>query len=230
MKILIIGADRGLGEVLGEMAVREGHTVVAGYYDLNGYLKHDDDGILRLQMDVTDENQLKAAAESVINRVGELDAVVCVAGVLLKSDRTDSILTESLSDISRHIEVNAIGLLNAFRTLYPVMKKGSTFYAVTSEAGSFTLAGTLFPAYSVSKTAANKVVQVIRLTLEERQDDKVDVIAVHPGRMNTEMGRTTAQIEPEESAEGFLKLISGEIPVNSAEHWFIDYLGRPMPV
>lgn len=231
MKVLIIGADRGLGEVLSDMAAKIGHQVISGYYDLNGYKrKNADDGIKRLQMDVTDKKQLEKAADVIREEVGELDAVVDVAGVLLNSDRTDSIITESLEDISRHIEVNAIGLLSAYRTFSPIMKKGTTFYAVTSEAGSFTLAGTLFPAYSVSKTAANKIVQVLRLTLEENHDDRVDVVAVHPGRMNTEMGRTTAQIEPEVSAEGFLKLLDKTTPVNSKENWFIDYQGKPMSV
>lgn len=176
-------------------------------------------------MDVTDEEQLLFAVNTIREKMGRADAVVDVAGVLLPSDRTGSLLTESIADIRKHMDVNAIGLVAAFRTIYPIMNKGSRFYAVTSKGGSFTLAGTLFPAYSVSKTAANKFVQVLRLTVSD-----VDLIAVHPGRMNTEMGRTTAQIEPEESAIGFCNLIEGVTPVNSMEHWFIDYLGRPMPV
>ena len=231
MKVLIIGADKGLGEVLSDMAKKEGHQVISGYYDLENYSrKSANDGITRLQMDVTDEKQLEDSAEVIRKKFGEIDAVIDVAGVLLSADRSCSIITESLEDISRHIEVNAVGLLSAFRVFYKVMSRGSRFYAVTSEAGSFSLAGTLFPAYSVSKTTANKIVQVLRLTLFENNDDKVDVIAVHPGRMNTEMGRTTAQIEPEVSAEGFLRLLDGTTAVDSNESWFIDYLGKPMPV
>ncbi len=231
MNILVIGADKGLGKILTDLLAKKGHRVAAGYYDLGNTPEAEkDDGILRLQMDVTNEQQLSDAAEAIKSSMQTLDAVVDVAGVLLEADRTDDLLTQSLSAIRTHMEVNAIGLVAAFRTFLPLMAKGSRFFAVTSEGGSFTLAGTLFPAYSVSKTAANKFVQVLRLTLAEKGCDQVDLIAVHPGRMNTEMGRTTAQIEPEVAAEGFLSLIEGKTKIDPDKNWFIDYQGKPMPV
>ena len=52
---------------------------------------------------------------------------------------------------------------------------------------------------------------------------------MHPGRMNTVMGRTTAQIEPEESAEGICKILEKETVIREGE-WFIDYKGEPMPL
>ena len=63
----------------------------------------------------------------------------------------------------------------------------------------------MFPSYGISKTAANKIVQILRETVKD-----VEILAVHPGRMNTEMGRTTAEIEPEEAAEGIYRIVAGE--------------------
>ena len=57
-----------------------------------------------------------------------------------------------------------------------------------------------------------------------------EILAVHPGRMNTVMGRTTAQIEAEEAAEGFCGLLEGSIPVDGEKAWFIDYKGNEMPL
>ena len=176
-------------------------------------------------MDVTDQEQLKAAAGAVKEQLGEVDAVVDVAGVLLDSDRTQNLMEEPLEDVRQHLEVNAIGVLAAFRAFYPILKKGGKFLAVTSEGGSFTCAGKLFPAYGISKTAANKIVQTLRFTV-----DDVEILAVHPGRMNTVMGRTTAQIEAEEAAEGFCGLLEGSIPVDGEKAWFIDYKGNEMPL
>lgn len=48
--------------------------------------------------------------------------------------------------------------------------------------------------------------------------------------MNTVMGRTTAQIEAEEAAEGFCGLLEGSIPVDGEKAWFIDYKGNEMPL
>ena len=225
MNVLVLGADRGLGRVLVRMLHERGFDVTAGYYDIGNAEEMED--VLQLPMDVMSDGQLESAKEKISEKKGGLDAVIHVAGVLLPSDRTCTLMDAPLADISRHLEVNAVGLVQAFRILYPVMKRGSRYFAVTSEGGSFTLAGTLYPAYSVSKTAANKFVQVLRLTVGS---DPVDLIAVHPGRMNTEMGRDTHQIEPEESAEGFIRLLDGTTKINSQENWFIDYTGKPMPV
>ncbi len=230
MKVLVIGADKGLGALLPGVLKEGGHQVAAGYYNLEGYSGEANDDILRLQMDVTDEAQLVKAADRLKEKFKELDAVIDVAGILLNEDREKNLLEQSVESIRAHMDVNALGLVLAFRTFLPVMAKGSRFFAVTSEGGSFTLAGTLFPAYSVSKTAANKFVQVIRLTLEEQGNTDVDLIAVHPGRMNTEMGRTTANMEPIDSAYGFRDLVEGKTKVDSSKNWFIDYKGNPMPV
>lgn len=225
MKILVIGADRGLGNILYKMLEQRGHTVAAGFYSLDSADK--DSRGLTLSMDVTDEKQMKENAKRIEDEMGKLDAVIDVAGILLPSDRSCTLMDEPVEDVIRQMNTNAVGVLIAFRTIFPIMNKGSRFFAVTSEGGSFTLAGTLYPAYSVSKTAANKFVQVLRLTVNS---EDVDLLAVHPGRMNTQMGRDTAQIEPQEAAEGFCKLIEGLIPVDSRKHWFINYKGEPMQV
>ena len=75
-------------------------------------------GILGLPMDVTDQEQLKAAAGAVKEQLGEVDAVVDVAGVLLDSDRIQNLMEEPLEDVRQHLEVNAIGVLAAFRAFY----------------------------------------------------------------------------------------------------------------
>ena len=90
-------------------------------------------------MDVTKESEIHDAAEWVKERFGEIDAVVDVAGVLLSSDRTETLLTESLEDIREQIEVNALGIITVFREFLPVIKTDGMFIGVTSEGGSFAM-------------------------------------------------------------------------------------------
>ena len=177
------------------------------------------------KMDATDEGQIRDAVQWTKHHVGEIDAVVYVAGILLQSDRTETLLTESLDDIRKQIEVNALGLITVFRDFLPVIKKSGLFIGVTSEGGSFANEGSLFPAYGVSKTTANKIIQTLRVTVGE----SINVYAVHPGRMNTDMGRTTAQIEPEEAAIGFCNILEGTTHIEK-DQWFIDYRGNAMPL
>jgi len=56
------------------------------------------------------------------------------------------------------------------------------------------------------------------------------VYAVHPGRMNTVMGRNDAQIEPELAARGIIRILSGEKRIPPENGWFIDYRGEAMQI
>lgn len=83
------------------------------------------------------------------------------------------------------------------------------------------------PGWLASPTwaTANKIIQTLRVTVGE----SINVYAVHPGRMNTDMGRTTAQIEPEEAAIGFCNILEGTTHIEK-DQWFIDYRGNAMPL
>ncbi len=225
MNIVVIGASQGLGKVLSLQLKARGHGIISGFRDIAAEDWTKEANILGLPMDVTNEEELQKAAAVAKAQFGELDGVVVSAGILLDSDRNLNLLEQPLEDVNRHFQVNALGVLAAFRAFYPVLKKGGLFLAITSEGGSFTCAGSLFPAYGLSKTAANKIVQTLRFTVED-----VEILAVHPGRMNTVMGRTTAQIEPEEAAEGICDILEGKIVVDGKKAWFIDYLGKEMPL
>jgi NAD(P)-dependent dehydrogenase (short-subunit alcohol dehydrogenase family) len=102
---------------------------------------------------------------------------------------------------------------------------GGMFIVITSEAGSMTNIGTEYPLYSISKAAQNKLTAIFAKTVTNYA-----VYALHPGRMNTVMGRNDAQIEPEEAAEGICRIITGEKKVPPENGWFIDYHGESMEV
>lgn len=232
MKIVVVGADKGLGAELCELLLQEGHAVGVGL--LSGVSgtgtiwesKHHDNALM-LHTDVSDENTMKLAAEQVSRVFGCIDAVINVAGVLMPGDRVNDVLHMDPMDLQTSLQVNAVGILITFRAFYPLVRRGKEgeMIAITSEGGSFVKGASMFPAYSVSKTAANKMVQIMRNTMTD-----VKILAVHPGRMNTEMGRTTAQIEPQEAARGIVDIVSGKKSVDSDREWFIDYQGKSMPL
>lgn len=226
MNVLVIGADRGLGKVLCEELAKRGHQVNAGVLKESnlGNSLFGDKNISAYLMDVSDESSVKKAAGEIGAKGVRLDAVVHVAGVLMQSDRENSLLTADIEDLMTAFRINAAGIIMGFRQFYPLMERGGRYVAVTSEGGSFSCEGDMFPGYGITKTAANKVIQTLRCTV-----DDVEILAMHPGRVNTVMGRTTAQIEPEESAGGICKILEKETVIREGE-WFIDYKGEPMPL
>ncbi|MCL2827285.1 MAG: SDR family NAD(P)-dependent oxidoreductase [Oscillospiraceae bacterium] len=225
MNVYVIGADTGVGEAVAQLCIDKKHNVGVGLYDYcsasyNRWKQYDNAFVLNT--DVCDESGLRAAAHTLFHRFGSADIVINTAGLLTVGDRTKNIVENDCSELLRMMEVNAYGVLTVFKAFYPHMRRGALYAAVTAGGGTFLMEEPLFPAYVVSKTAANKIVQTIKNTVQD-----VRVCAIHPGKVNTPMGRTTAEIEPEESAAGIYQVISsnGELPF-----WFLNYDGSPLPI
>jgi NAD(P)-dependent dehydrogenase (short-subunit alcohol dehydrogenase family) len=229
MRVLIAGANAGLGFVLSKLMAERGHKVFAGCrYPVSAKVQEAEkqfDGYEAVELDVTSEDMAKKASAYINENGGKLDAVVLVAGILPDSDRRFCITDANISDLRAALEVNTIGTAIVVKHFNSIIKDGGMFMVITSEAGSMTNIGAKYPLYSISKAAQNKLTAILAKTVTS-----YTVYAVHPGRMNTKMGSNDAQIEPEESAEGIYKIISGEKKIPPESGWFINYRGESMEI
>jgi NAD(P)-dependent dehydrogenase (short-subunit alcohol dehydrogenase family) len=229
MVVFIAGVNQGLGLVLTEFMAEQGHTVYAGYRNKasGGLLaaagRHT--GIIPLLFDVTREDDARRAAREIGEKAGKLDAVIVVAGVLMQSDRDLLITDAAIDDLRTALEINVTGSAIVIKHFHALVKKGGFFITVTSEAGSMTNTGTKYSGYSISKAAQNKLTAIFAATVTD-----YTVYALHPGRMNTVMGRNDAQIEPIEAARSIYQILSGEKKVPSENGWFINYKGEAMEI
>jgi NAD(P)-dependent dehydrogenase (short-subunit alcohol dehydrogenase family) len=178
-----------------------------------------------LELDVTKEAMAEEAAKKILEDGGKLDAVVVTAGILTDSDRDQLITDVRIDDLRAALEVNVVGSAIMIKHFSPLVNDGGMFITVTSEGGSMTNIGSKYPGYSVSKTAQNKLTAIFAKTVI-----RYKIYAIHPGRMNTVMGRNDAQIEPEESALGIFSIITGEQRVPPEKGWFINYRGEAMEI
>jgi len=229
MRVFVAGANQGLGLVLSRLVAEKGHTVYAGARRefSPGLLRAAAEfpGLRPLELDVTSEEAAAKAAEGIADGGGDLDAVIVAAGILPESDKRLPVTDADIGDLRRTIEANAVGSAIIIKHFHSLVRDGGTFMLVSSEAGSMTHVGAGYPGYSVSKAAQNKLAAVLAKTVSRYR-----VYALHPGRMNTEMGRENAQIEPEEAALGIWRIISGEKEIPPEKGWFIDYRGEAMDI
>ena len=227
MNFVVVGATQGLGYELTKLLLEKGHAVAAGTVE-----KEPPPGLAALKAigklhifpgDVTCDQQLKAAAQSCEEFFGgKADALCNVAGVLLSGDRVNKIHECDPDELRKSFMVNAVGVVLVGKYFYPIMKKGGKVLSITSEGTGLSSCGSWVPAYCLSKAAATKASGVFNASVED-----VDFYSVHPGRMNTEMGRTTAQIEPIEAAGGIYSLMVGKTNLSRGQ-WYVDYNGKPM--
>jgi len=174
--VLVTGADRGLGrELVDEALSRDAARVFAGTLQP---LAHPDPRVVPIPLDVTDEMQVRAAAE----RVGSLDLLVNNAGIAIYDDLSDRAVLE------QHLAVNLFGPWRVMQAFLPALTRSrGAIVNVLSLAALAALPS--IPSYSISKAASWSMSQSLRAMLAPRG---VAVHAVLAGPIDTEMSRDFA--------------------------------------
>ncbi|HTI20735.1 MAG TPA: SDR family NAD(P)-dependent oxidoreductase [Kutzneria sp.] len=181
---LVTGANRGLGRAVARRLHGLGlRVVVAGRdgRDARDVAEELGDGATGIELDVTDDESVLRA----VKLAGPVDVLVNNAGIM--SDQGYDPLTVPIDVVHRHLTVNALGALRVSQAFVPAMVErgwGRVVF-VSSGTGSFT--NGLFPgapAYSLSKTAVNGVMQLLATATK---GTGVLVNAVNPGLVKTRM-------------------------------------------
>lgn len=171
--VLITGSNRGIGQALVEEALRRdaGHV----YAGARVALTHKDPRVTYLNLDVTDEAQIEAAAKT----VESLDVLVNNAGLAAYDNLGDRAVLE------QHLAVNLFGSYAVSTAFLPqlIAAKGSIVNVLSVAALA---ALPMIPAYSISKAAAFSLTQSQRALLAPQG---VRVHAVLTGPVDTEMSR-----------------------------------------
>lgn len=171
--VLVTGANRGIGRALAaEALARNARHVYAG---TRRPLAHSDPRVTPLILDITNADQVQAAATA----VGALDVLINNAGMLLRDDLTDP------AAIERHLAVNLFGTYAMTQAFLPALSRSRG--AIVNILSVNSLAPMpLMPAYSISKAAEFSLTQSLRVLLAGRG---VRVHAVLAGPVDTDMLR-----------------------------------------
>ncbi|MER7770772.1 oxidoreductase [Kitasatospora sp. NPDC096140] len=117
----VTGASRGLGAEITREALDRGHSVIATARDVSAVLKaypQKPDGLLAVNVDVTEPGQLTAAVEAGLARFGRIDVVANNAGYGLVGA-----IEETSDEAARALfDVNVFGVLNTLRAILPALR------------------------------------------------------------------------------------------------------------
>jgi NAD(P)-dependent dehydrogenase (short-subunit alcohol dehydrogenase family) len=231
MRILITGATRGLGLALTQVGSERGHQILAGVRDLQkskeGLTQSEIyKSITLLPLDVVNEESVSLAAMSVKENFGTIDAIINNAGVLLERDKQIEDL--DLDQVKETFDVNFLGPIRVVKYFLPLLMMGdrSSIINISSEAGSITNAYGGDYAYASSKTALNMFTQQLSQYV---RGSNMNVYAIHPGWIKTDMGGDRAPGNPIDTANGIFDIIEGKRVIDS-KNVFISYDGNPMPL
>jgi NAD(P)-dependent dehydrogenase (short-subunit alcohol dehydrogenase family) len=226
-RVLITGANRGIGLELTRQLLARGDQVFAGARNPDeASVLHATGGsnLTILQLNVTDPQCLEEARRQVAKQTDALDLLINNAAINL-GDETISEVTAGRLMETHH--VNAIGPILVAKHFYDLLKRGSSpkLVNISSEAGSI---GRMrnFRGYSYygSKAALNMYTR--SLALDPNLKGTI-VIALHPGWVRTDMGGPKATLSPVESARMILSVVDHLAPEDSGK--FYTYTGEEYP-
>lgn len=125
------------------------------------------------------------------------------------------------------MDINLYGPIRVVKHFLPLLTEPEcSIINISSEAGSITNAYPNDYPYGISKAALNMFTQQLHVYVKERG---IQVLSVHPGWMQTDMGGAEAPTNPNQSAEGILDLIEKRT-TPEGHFMFVDYTGKDMKI
>jgi NAD(P)-dependent dehydrogenase (short-subunit alcohol dehydrogenase family) len=194
MRILVIGASRGLGAEFVRQYREAGAEVVATARGEEALRRLRDQGAKALALDVADPASVAGLAWQLDGEV--FDTAIVNAGVLL--GRATAPEAPTLADFDATMRTNVFGPMQLAAVIAPHLAPGghAVFAVVSSRMGS--IGGRSNGAswlYRASKAAANSVWRDVAFALA----GKAICVSLHPGWVKTDMGGADADLAPAQS-------------------------------
>lgn len=188
-RVLITGGSNGIGRLMAEECARRGASAVIVW----GYTPaRIDAAVERLEqmkcktkgyrVDVSDVDQVKAAAKEVLNDFGGVDILINSAGVVSGAP----LLELSDSQIDRTLNINVRALFSVTREFLPGMLERNYGHIVTIASAAGTIGPAKMTDYAGSKWAARGFMESLRNELKKMGSD-VKTLCVNPFYIDTGM-------------------------------------------
>lgn len=188
-KVLITGANRGIGlELAKEIVRKEGIVILTGrnknqLKEQAATLSNDKQSCIYQVIDVSDIDSIIGGVTAIIEKVGSIDILINNAGVA----HPNLFINQPLKNIEEEFSINTMGAIRMMKAILPFMleQKEGTIVNISSVLGKIPLPGEA--SYSASKAALLSFSTAIR---EELKSSNIKIISVLPGLTKTDMGNT----------------------------------------
>ncbi|MCG8354155.1 MAG: SDR family oxidoreductase [Kiloniellales bacterium] len=201
---LVTGANRGIGRAFVEVLLAQGaakvYAAARKLETLDEIVALDKDRVVPLQIDVTKDAEIRAAADS----AGDVNLLLNNAGTA----QFQSLLGADSLDAARlDMETNYFGALAVVRAFAPILKANGGGAIVTLGSIASHVNFPMLGSYSASKAAVHSLIQGVRAELRAQG---THVVGVYPGPVDTDMAEeiTMDKVPPSQIAEAALQAVT----------------------
>lgn len=182
--ILITGAYGGMGKATVKALKDKGFRVFA----MDKTSGKEEEGVLTIEADITDETDVKKAFELICTKTDELFAIIHFAGIYM----LDSLVEMDSTDFERIFKINLGGVYLVNKTFLPLLKDGSRILITTSELAP--LDPLPFTGiYAITKSALDKYAYSLAMELQLKG---ITVSVLRAGAVTTDMlGASTMALD-----------------------------------
>ncbi|MDX1682073.1 MAG: SDR family NAD(P)-dependent oxidoreductase, partial [Phycisphaeraceae bacterium] len=174
-----------------------------------------EDRVPVVELDVTDEDTVTAAAETADN----VTVLINNAGVLTP---TEALADDAPDQLEYELDVNVRGVMSMCRAFVPVIRRngGGAVANINSVVSLATM--NVIGTYSATKAASFAYTQALRQTLA---DDPIHVMSVHPGPIDTDMtdGMEMDKTDPTTVGEAIADGLADETYLLFPDPWAEDF-------
>lgn len=212
-RVLVTGANRGLGLEFVRQYARRGARVFAGCRNPDGagflstLVARHPANVEVLPLDVTRRESIDAAVNRIaLDGDGSLDIVINNAGISTRGEEFSNLDAASMAAV---FEVNAIAPLIVAQRCHRLLVHSDRPRIVNISSSMGSLNGKesgRHYSYSSSKAALN---MLTRAAAHDLSPEGIIVVALHPGWVQTDLGGSHADLTPAESVNDLLGVIDG---------------------
>jgi 3-oxoacyl-[acyl-carrier protein] reductase len=204
---VVTGSSRGIGRVIAEELAQSGAKVVVNYTsspdkaeEAVSEIKQNGGEAIAIQADISSLADVEKLFAETVKAFGKLDILVNNAGVMM----TKPLAAVTEEEFDKQFSINVKGTFFAIQQAVKHMGTGGRIINFSTS-----VAGMMFPTYSVYAGTKGAVEQFTRQLAKELGPKGITINAIAPGPVNTELftvGKTEEQINGIRKTNAFERL------------------------
>jgi NAD(P)-dependent dehydrogenase (short-subunit alcohol dehydrogenase family) len=218
MKVLITGANRGIGLEFVRQYLSRGDKIIATSRNpekaekLKKLEEKHAASITIMKLDVTDKISIDNAYKITKEKFGELDLLINNAAINSGDESGNDFKFGELykEDILNVLNTNTVGPLLISERFVDLLEKGTNPKIINISSGMASIgekAGYSYKAYSISKAGLNMASKLLSNELKARG---IGVWPLDPGWNRTRMGGPHATSDPKDTVSSMIKVINDQ--------------------